>query len=290
MGPAAARPEPEALDRFLAAARATVGEAEVVTDPDVTAAYTTDWTRRWRGTTAAVVRPASTDEVAAVVAAAREHGVGLVPQGGNTGLVGGSVPHGGEVVLSLRRLDALGPVDLLAGQVTAGAGVTLAALQAHAAAAGMAFGVDTGARESATVGGMVATNAGGTHVVRYGAMRAQVLGLEAVLGTGQVVARLAGLVKDNTGYDLSQLLCGSEGTLGVVTRARLRLVADDPYVVVALLGLPATAGAVALAAALRRDVAEVRALELMDGASLRVVARHLHAPPPVAPDAAAFLL
>ena len=286
----AARPEPAALERFLAAARATVGDGEVVTDPDVTSAYATDWTRRWRGTTSAVVRPADTTEVAALVAAARDHGVGLVPQGGNTGLVGGSVPHAGEVVLSLRRLDALGPVDLLAGQVTAGAGVTLAALQAHAGAAGMAFGVDTGARDSATVGGMVATNAGGIHVVRYGAMRAQVVGLEAVLGSGEVVARLAGLVKDNTGYDLSQLLCGSEGTLAVVTRARLRLVADEPHVVVGLLGLPTTGDAVALAAALRRDVAEVRALELMEGDSVRVVAEHLDARPPVTPDAGAFLL
>jgi FAD/FMN-containing dehydrogenase len=284
------RPEPAAPERFLAAARATVGDAEVVTDPDLTSAYATDWTRRWRGTTCAVVRPADTAEVAGLVAEAREHGVGLVPQGGNTGLVGGSVPHGGEVVLSLRRLDALGPVDLLAGQVTAGAGVTLAALQAHAGAAGMAFGVDTGARDSATVGGMVATNAGGTHVVRYGAMRAQVVGLEAVLGSGEVVARLAGLVKDNTGYDLSQLLCGSEGTLAVVTRARLRLVADEPHVVVGLLGLPTTGDAVALAAALRRDVAEVRALELMEGDSVRVVAEHLGARPPIDPDAGAFLL
>src|ERR671910_866812 len=284
------RPEPAALERFLAAARATVGGAEVVTDPDVTSAYATDWTRRWLGTTSAVVRPADSAEVAALVAAARAHGVALVPQGGNTGLVGGAVPRAGEVVLSLRRFDDLGPVDVLAGQVTAGAGVTLAALQAHAAAAGMAFGVDTGARDSATVGGMVATNAGGTHVVRYGAMRAQVVGLEAVLGSGEVVARLAGLVKDNTGYDLSQLLCGSEGTLAVVTRARLRLVADEPHVVVGLLGLPTTGDAVALAAALRRDVAEVRALELMEGDSVRVVAEHLDARPPVAPDAGAFLL
>jgi FAD/FMN-containing dehydrogenase len=137
---------------------------------------------------------------------------------------------------------------------------------------------------------MVATNAGGTHVVRYGAMRAQVVGLEAVLGSGEVVARLAGLVKDNTGYDLSQLLCGSEGTLAVVTRARLRLVADEPHVVVGLLGLPTTGDAVALAAALRRDVAEVRALELMEGDSVRVVAEHLDARPPVTPDAGAFLL
>ncbi|MGH9231007.1 MAG: FAD-binding oxidoreductase [Acidimicrobiales bacterium] len=279
------------LERFLAAARAAVGELDVLTDPDLTAGYSIDWTRRWHGSTPAVVRPATTDQVAAVVAASRRHGVALVPQGGNTGLVGGSVPRtGADVVLSLRRLDDLGPVDVLAGQVTAGAGVTLAALQAHAAAAGQAFGVDTGARESATVGGMIATNAGGVHVVRHGPMRSQVVGVEAVLGTGEVVSRLGGLLKDNTGYDLGQLLCGSEGTLGVVTRGRLRLVADEPHVVVALLGLAGVGEAVSLASELRHEVGEVRTLEVMDGASMRVVASHLGGPPPVAPDAGAFLL
>jgi FAD/FMN-containing dehydrogenase len=279
------------VDQFLEVARATVGESAVVTDPDLTEGYTVDWTRRWRSPAAAVVRPATTDQVAALVAAARRRRVGLVPQGGNTGLVGGSVPRAGaEVVLSLRRLDELGPVDALAGQVTAGAGVTLAALQANAAAAGLAFGIDTGARESATVGGMIATNAGGVHVVRHGPMRAQLVGVEAVLGTGDVVSRLGGLVKDNTGYDLGQLLCGSEGTLGVVTGARLRLVADEPHVVVALLGLAGIAEAVSLASDLRHEVGEVRALELMEGDSMRAVASHLGAAPPVAPDAGAFLV
>ena len=278
-------------DAFLAAARATVGESAVLTDPDLTEGYSVDWTRRWRSSAPAVVRPATTDEVAALVAAARRHGVALVPQGGNTGLVGGSVPHtGAEVVLSLRRLDDLGPVDVLAGQVTAGAGVTLAALQAHAAAAGLAFGIDTGARASATVGGMIATNAGGVHVVRHGPMRAQVIGVEAVLGTGEVVSRLGGLVKDNTGYDLGQLLCGSEGTLGVVTAARLRLVADEPHVVVALLGVAGVGEAVSLASELRHEVGDVRALEVIEGDSMRVVASHLGGRPPVTPDAGAFLL
>ena len=279
------------LAAFLDAARGALGEPAVVTAPGLTEGYSVDWTRRWRRVARAVIRPATTDQVEALVVAARRHGVALVPQGGNTGLVGGSVPRtGAEVVLSLRRLDDLGPVDVLAGQVTAGAGVTLAALQVHVAAAGLSFGVDTGARDSATIGGMIATNAGGVHVVRHGSMRAQVVGVEAVLGTGAVVSRLGGLVKDNTGYDLAQLLCGSEGTLAVVTRARLRLVADEPHVVVALLALAGVAEAVSLAADLRREVAEVRALEVMEGESMRVVASHLGADPPVAPDAAAFLL
>jgi FAD/FMN-containing dehydrogenase len=275
---------------FLDACRDVVGAGEVVTDPDVTATYVTDWTGRFAGATPAVVRPGSTDDVAAVVALARRHRVALVPQGGNTSLVAGAVPLAGEVVVSLRRIDDLAPVDVSAGQVTVGAGVTLTDLAAHAEAAGLAFGVDIGARDSATVGGMVATNAGGLHVVRHGAMRAQVIGVEAVLGTGDVISRLSGLVKDNTGYDLAQMLCGSEGTLGVVTRARLRLVPPDAHVVAALVGVDSVASAVALAGDLRRRLPGVRALELLKGPSLRLVAVHLDSPPPVAPDAAAYLL
>jgi FAD/FMN-containing dehydrogenase len=228
--------------------------------------------------------------VAEVVALARRHRVALVAQGGNTGLVAGGVPLAGEVVVSLVRLTALSPVDRLAGQVTAGAGVTLADLAAHAAAAGLAFGVDVGSRDSATVGGMVATNAGGLHVVRHGAMRAQLVGIEAVLGTGQVISRLGGLVKDNTGYDLAQLLCGSEGTLGIVTAARLRLVTAPAHVVTAMTGMASVEAAVALAAALRAGTDGVQALELMTGPSLAVVAGYLGAPPPVAPGAGAYLL
>ncbi|HEX5367587.1 MAG TPA: FAD-binding oxidoreductase [Acidimicrobiales bacterium] len=261
-----------------------------MTDPAVLAGVVVDWTGRAQGSTPALVRPGSTAEVAAVVGLARRYRVALVPQGGNTGLVMGSVPLAGEVVLGLHRLDHLGSVDGLAAQVTAGAGTALAALAAHAGAAGLAFGVDIGSRQSATVGGMVATNAGGLHVVRHGAMRAQVVGVEAVLGTGDVVSRLGGLVKDNTGYDLAQLLCGSEGTLGVVTAARLRLVPPDAYVVTALLAVASVADAVTLAGALRRRVPGVRALEMMTGPSLRMVAEVLGERPPVEPGAGAHLL
>jgi FAD/FMN-containing dehydrogenase len=274
---------------FLTGCRDALGAAHVVVDPDMTAGYATDWTGRFRGSTPAVLRPGTTAEVAEVVALARRHRVALVPQGGNTGLVGGGVPLAGEVVVSLGRLDRL-DFDPAAAQATAGAGVPLAALQAGAAGAGLAFGVDLGARDSATVGGMVATNAGGVHVLRHGAMRAQLIGVEAVLGTGTVVSRLAGLVKDNTGYDLAQLLCGSEGTLGIVCAARLRLVAPPGELVTALVGAASIAAVVEAAAALRRSVAGLAALELMDGPSLRLVADHLGAPPPVAPDAGAYLL
>ena len=279
------------LGLFLTAARTALGGRHVLTSASDTAGYVVDWTRRWTGATGGVVRPASTDEVAALVAAARRYHVALVPQGGNTGLVGGAVPQStDQVVVDMRRLTTLEPVDVLAGQVTVGAGVTLGALQAHAAGAGLRFGVDLGARDSATVGGMVATNAGGLHVVRYGSMRAQVVGVEAVLGTGGVVSRLFGLVKDNTGYDLAQLLCGSEGTLGLVTRVRLRLVPPAGELVVGLLAVGSMDAAVRLAAALRRGLPGVQALEVMDGDGMRIVAAGLGVPPPVAPEAAAFLL
>jgi FAD/FMN-containing dehydrogenase len=283
-------PFPPTLPAFLDVAREVVGERHVITDPDVTAGYVVDWTGRWRGSSPAVVRPGETAEVAAIVAAARRHGVVLVPQGGNTGLVGGGVPLAGEIVVSTSRLDHVGEVDRLAAQVTAGAGATLAVVQRRAAAAGLAFGVDLGARGVATIGGMVATNAGGLHVVRHGAMRAQVVGVEAVLGTGDVVSRLGGLVKDNTGYDLAQLLCGSEGTLGIVTAARLRLVPDPPHVTVALLATTTVAGAVALAAHLRASAGGIQALEMMVGDSLRLVVDHLGVGWPVRRDAGAYLL
>ncbi len=290
MTAASSTPPGPAPAAFLEGCRQAVGDADVLVDPSMTASYATDWTRRFTGATPAVIRPGSTAEVATVIALARRHAVALVPQGGNTGLVAGGVPLAGEVVVSLARLTALGPVDRLAGQVTAGAGVTLAALAAHARSAELEVGVDIGSRDSATIGGMVATNAGGLHVLRHGAMRAQVVGIEAVLGTGQVVSRLGGLVKDNTGYDLAQLLCGSEGTLGVVTAARLRLVVPPAHVVTALVGVESVEQATALAAGLRRAVPDLQALELMTGPSLRLVAGYLDSPPPVAPTAGAYLL
>ncbi|MGO9028256.1 MAG: FAD-binding oxidoreductase [Acidimicrobiales bacterium] len=250
--------------------REVVGQ-QVIVDPEVIASYTTDWTGRFEGRSVAVVRPASTEEVASVVLACRELGVALVPQGGNTGLVGGGVPLHDEVVLSLRRLDALEPVDTLAGQVTAGAGVGLGTVRLAAGAAGWAYGVDLGSRDSATVGGTVATNAGGTHVLRYGDTRAQLLGLEAVLGTGSVVSHLGGLVKDNTGYHLPGLVCGSEGTLAVVTAARLRLVPAMPCRTVAVLAFATVSYALDASALLRRSLPTLEACELFLAPGLELV-------------------
>ncbi|HLH27885.1 MAG TPA: FAD-binding oxidoreductase, partial [Acidimicrobiales bacterium] len=241
--------------------RDVVGDG-VATDPEVCAAFARDWTGRFCGTTPAVVRPRSTAEVAGVLEVCRDTGVPLVPQGGNTGLVGGGVPLGGEVVLSLRRLDRLDEVDRLAGQVTAGAGVTVGRLHDAAGAAGWGYGVDLSSRDSATVGGTIATNAGGIHMVRHGGTRAQVLGVEAVLGTGSVVSHLGGLVKDNTGYDLPGLMCGSEGTLGVVTAARLRLVPALSARTAAIAAFGSVEAAVGAAAELRRSLPTLEACEL----------------------------
>jgi FAD/FMN-containing dehydrogenase len=259
----------------LVAALATcVGEAHVLTDPGVVAGDCTDWTRRWTGRTPAVVRPGGVDEVRAVIAVCREHKVALVPQGGNTGLVGGSVPLKGEVVLSTQRLDAIAVVDELGLQVIAGAGASLAGVQVAAAAVGLRFAVDLAARDTATIGGMVATNAGGTHVLRFGSMRAQLLGIEAVLGNGSVVHHMRGLRKDNTGYDLPGLLCGSEGTLGVITAVSLRLVPQPASIAVALVGFASIGDAVRGAIELDGAIGGVEALELMLADGLAIVAAH----------------
>ena len=269
---------------------AVVGVEHVLTDPDVVAGWCVDWTGRFRGAAPAVVRPGSTEEVAAVVAWCRRQGVAVVPQGGNTGLVGGGVPLAGEVVLSLRRLAAVTDGDPLAGQVTVGAGVALADVHRAAAGLGWAYGVDMGSRDSATVGGSVATNAGGTRVLRHGDTRAQLLGVEAVLGDGSVVSHLGGLVKDNTGYHLGSLLCGSEGTLGVVTAARLRLVARTDERVTALLAFDGVAPAVAAASGLRRAVASLDAVELFLDEGLALVCSVTGRPPPFPSPHRAYLL
>jgi FAD/FMN-containing dehydrogenase len=270
--------------------RAIVGDAHAFDDPGRMAAYSTDWTGRWSGAPSAVVRPASTAEVVEILRLCRAQRAAIVPQGGNTGLVGGSVPRSGEVVLSLVRMNLLSGVDADSAQVTAGAGVTLEALQRHARASGLDFAVDLGARSSATVGGMVATNAGGLRAWRYGSMRAQVLGVEAVLADGNVISRLSGLRKDNTGYDLAGLLCGSEGTLGVVTRARLALVdrLDNPLV--ALVGLDDLEAALAAFVMLKAELDSLTAVELMLARGIEAVCAHTGLRPPFESSRAAYLL
>ncbi len=272
-----------------------VGAGHVLTSDDLLAGYTTDWTRRYHGPAHCAVRPATTAEVAQVLRCCGRHRVAVVPQGGNTGLVGGSVPPpagqgAGSVVLSLTRMNRLGPVDTLAAQVTAGAGVTIAALRAHAAAAGLEYGVDLAARDSATVGGTIATNAGGIHTIRFGPTRAQLLGAEAVLADGSVLSRLSGLAADNTGYDLTGLLAGSEGTLAVITAARLRLWPAEPVAAVALAGAGGIAEAVALLAEIRARVPGLRAAEYLEAAGMDLVRSAAGLPLPAGRAHAAYLL
>ena len=252
--------------------------------------YERDVTGRFGGPAAAVARPGSVEEVSAVLAACSTAGAAVVPQGGNTGLVGGGVPRGGEVVLSLARLTAIGPVDPAARQVTVGAGVTPAALAEALRGTGLALGVDFGARDAATIGGMAATDAGGAQVLRHGTMRARVAGLEAVLADGRVLRRLSGLVKDNAGYDLPALLVGSEGTLGVITAVRLQLVAAARRPVAALLGVPSMEAAAALVSGARATVPGLQAAEVFDAAGMTLVREHLRLPHPLAAEHPVYVL
>ena len=271
--------------------QSVVGRAHVLVDADQRASFEIDWTGRYGGACLAVVRPASADEVAGVVVACARAGVAIVPQGGNTGLVGGSVPRpaadaaSGDrpvIVLSLTRLDELGPVDPAAMQVTAGAGVTLSRWRAHAHEAGLDAPVDFAARDTATIGGAIATNAGGSRVLRYGTMRQQVVGVEAVLASGEVVGSLAGLPKETAGMHWPSLLAGSEGTLAIVTAARLRLVPNFEHTVTAMVAMATMAAAVDLLGHLRRSVPALDAVEFIQPAALDLVADHLGRRPPVA--------
>jgi FAD/FMN-containing dehydrogenase len=275
------------MHNLLRNCAAIVGGAHVLTG-DATAGYAVDWTGRFRGEAAAVLRPADTTQVAAVLAACAAEGVAVVPQGGNTGLVGGGVPLHGEVVLSLARLRERGPVDPDSAQVTVGAGVTLQ--EVSDADPDLDLGVLIASRDSATVGGAIATNAGGLRVLRYGPMRAQLRGVQAVLSDGTVLSHLAGLRKDNTGYDYPSLLAGSEGTLAVVTAARLQLVPRPRGRVVALVGLGGLAEVHALAMRAAREVSGLLSAEFFTGAGLDILVAHTGMPRPLPAAYPAYLL
>ncbi|MEA3389539.1 FAD-binding oxidoreductase [Sphingobium sp. CCH11-B1] len=236
--------EQAAIDRFLA----LLGPKGVITDPDAIDPWVHDWRGRFHGAAAAILSPASTQEVAAAVSLARELGVALVPQGGNTSMVGGATPpaDGSALILSLRRMNrirSLSPDDNLA---ICEAGVILSVLHEAAEAQGRRFPLSLGAKGSATIGGLVSTNAGGTQVLRHGTMRALVEGIEAVLPDGSIFDGLDALKKDNRGYDIKQLLIGAEGTLGVVTAASLRLVPAIAARAVGWVGVDSPADALAL--------------------------------------------
>ncbi len=210
---------------FLEAAAALLGAKGFTTDPDAISPWLTDWRQRFTGRALGMASPATTDEVAGLVRLCAAHNVPIVPQGGNSGMSGGATPDetGHAVVLSLRRMNAIRSVDTATRSATCEAGVILQVLHEAAEAKGLRFPLSLGGKGSATVGGLISTNAGGTQVLRHGSMRALVLGLEAVMPDGTVFNQLVPLKKDNRGFDLKQLLIGSEGTLGVVTAATLKL-------------------------------------------------------------------
>ena len=255
-----------------------VGAAHVLTDAAQTQPYLTDWRKQYSGPAECVVRPGSTEEVARVVALCVGEGVAVVPQGGNTGLVGGSVPTGArrEVVLALGRMNRIRSLDRLNDTATVEAGCVLAAVQAAAADAGRLFPLSLAAEGSCQIGGNLSTNAGGVNVLRYGTAREQVLGLEVVLPDGRVWDGLRGLRKDNTGYDLKQLFLGAEGTLGVITAAVLRLYPKPTASATAWIALASPAQAVELLAALRSRVGErISAFELVSHSCLQAVLAHV---------------
>ncbi|MBN8890122.1 MAG: hydroxyacid dehydrogenase [Rhodospirillales bacterium 70-18] len=255
-----------------------VGPAGLLTDPADTAPYAEDWRRLYHGRTGAVVRPASTAQLAAVVAACAAARVALVPQGGNTSMVGGAVPaeDGSELVLSLSRMNRVRAVDAVDQTLTIEAGATLKAAQDAAEAAGCLLPLSIGSEGTAQVGGILSTNAGGNNTVRYGNARDLVLGLEVVLPDGQVWNGLRRLRKDNTGYCLRQLFVGAEGTLGVIAAAVLKLVPRPAQSEVALCAVASPEAALALFTRFHRhDPASVNAFEYMSGLGMDFVLKHI---------------
>lgn len=275
---------------LLAELRGVVGDEHVVTDPDLLAGHEVDWTGRFGAASPALVRPGDAAEAAAVLAVCDATGTAVVPQGGNTGLVGGSVPRSGEVLFNLGRLDWIRPVDPSDPRLVAGAGATLQSVQAAAADAGWVYGVDLGARGSATLGGTIATNAGGNRVVAFGDTRAQLLGIEVALADGTLVSHLDAPPKDNTGYDLASLVCGSEGTLGVVTAAAVRLHPPRPNRTVALVGFDSVAAAVASSGSWRRQLEGLEAVELVTDEGMALVESVLGLPHPMGARRPCYLL
>ena len=285
---------PAKHDALVADLIDAVGAPHVLVDDDERAGYEIDWTGRYGGPCTAVVRPGSTNEVAAVLPLCARYGACVVTQGGNTGLVGGSVPRPTApftVVLSTQRLDAIGEADPDALQVTVGAGATLAAVRDRVAALDLDIPVDFAARDSATIGGAVASNVGGSRVVRFGTMRHHVASVRAVLADGSVVGSLAGLPKETAGLHWPSLLAGSEGTLGVITEIRLRLVPTFANTATALVAVDGLSGAARLAGRLRCEVPSIDQLELIEPEAMRLVTGHLGRSMPLAvPPGGSYVL
>src|SRR5437773_11645254 len=268
----------ESAAPLLATLKAIVGEPNVLTSDADVAPYVTDWRGRYRGRTGGVVRPSTTADVAAVVRCCAEHGTPVVPQGGNTGLCGGATPRedSGDVVVSLSRLTRVRAVDAGNATLTVEAGMPLARVQQAAEDAGLLFPLSLAAEGSCTIGGNLATNAGGTAVLRYGNARELVLGLEVVLADGRTWNGLRGLRKDNTGYDLKHLFIGAEGTLGIITAAVLKLFPRPRLLATAFVAIDDPAAAVALLGKLRETCGErVTGYELIARVCVDLVLKHM---------------
>ena len=264
------------MNPLIATMRAIVGDANVLTSGDLRA-WEEDWRKRDRGKALAVVRPASTDQVAAVVRACATAGTAIVAQGGNTGLVGGSTPDssGTQVLLSLQRMNRVRGLDAANLTMTAEAGCILQSLQETAEKQGLLFPLSLAAEGSCTIGGNLGTNAGGTQVVRYGNARDLCLGLEVVTAAGEVWEGLTGLRKDNTGYDLRDLFIGSEGTLGIITAATMKLYPLPAATLTAWAAVPSLDAAVSLLGLAHRSLgAGLTGFEVMGQFALGLVAKH----------------
>jgi FAD/FMN-containing dehydrogenase len=247
-------------------------------DREAISPWTTDWRGRFTGAAAAMVAPSTVEELQSVVAACAAHRVAIVPQGGNTSMVGGATPDagGGAILVSMRRMNRLRSLSAADNAAIVEAGVILSGLHDAAAEAGRRFPLSLGAKGSATVGGLVSTNAGGTQVLRFGPMRSLVLGLEAVLPDGSLFEGLSALRKDNRGYDIKQLLIGAEGTLGVVTAASLRLVPAAGSTGVAWIGVASPEAALSLLRRLEKRLGEsVESFELVPRDALELVLAHV---------------
>jgi FAD/FMN-containing dehydrogenase len=253
-----------------------VGTEGFSQDPAEIAPHLEEWRSKYKGHTPLLLKPATTAQVSAILRICNDSGTPLVPQGGNTGLVGGQIPLHGEILLSTKRLNKIRTLDESGMSLTVEAGVTLAEVQRAADEKHFLFPLSLASEGSCTIGGNIATNAGGTHVLRYGMTRALVLGLEAVLANGTVLAMLSPLHKDNTGYDLKQMFIGSEGTLGIVTAATLRLFPKPDVAVTALAAVPSPACAVKLLGAMQaRTGGMLSAFELIPRIALDFVTRHI---------------
>jgi len=260
---------------MIDAAIARFGPGIALTDPADIAPWLTDWRGRWTGASLGILQPGSTDEVAALVSLAAELSVALVPQGGNSSMVGGATPSadGSALILSLRRMNRIRALE--SGHAVAEAGVILETLHRAAADSGQRFPLTLGARGSATIGGLTSTNAGGTQVLRFGTMRGLIDGLEAVLPDGRVHYGLAGLKKDNRGPSLDQLLIGAEGVLGIITAVRLKLVPAIHQRAVAWLGLASPDDALAVLRALEGGTDRIEGFEILPAESLDAALAHI---------------